>query len=59
MGVNNLAALKIEGLAVRSAVWRDSRLRLEITGVVDPDSPDPASPSVIVELVVTYDPARA
>jgi hypothetical protein len=59
MGVNNLAALKIEGLAVRSAVWRDGRLRLKITGVVDPDSPDPASPSVIVELVVTYDPARA
>jgi hypothetical protein len=58
MGVNNAAALKVEGLAVRRSEWLQGRLRLELTGVVDPDSTDPATPSVLVDLVLTYDPSR-
>ncbi len=58
VGADGPSALKIEGLAVKKASWSKGRLTLDLTGVVDSDSKDPAVPSIVVELTVTYDPSK-
>jgi hypothetical protein len=55
-GQENASGLKVEGLAVRSASWEGNghQLHAKLRGVVDPDAADPAVPSPLVEMDLTF-----
>jgi hypothetical protein len=57
-GIDKASALKIEGISVTHAEWTSTpaRLRVELVGVVDPDSTDPSVPSSLATLELVYAP---